>query len=84
MTQKGMGQQALTLSFVASAFGGLIASVFSIFSLPLLARVRPAPSGFDASRVATVRGGVVRVEPGAGTSEVPSAHTGDGPTAPQT
>ena len=39
MTQKGMGQQALTLSFVASAFGGLIASIFSIFALPFLARV---------------------------------------------
>jgi len=38
MTQKGMAQQALTLSFVASAFGGLIASVFSIFTLPFLAR----------------------------------------------
>ncbi|MEW6670156.1 MAG: tripartite tricarboxylate transporter permease [Thermodesulfobacteriota bacterium] len=39
MTQKGMAQQALTMSFVASAFGGLIASIFSIFSLPMLARV---------------------------------------------
>jgi len=38
MTQKGMAQQALTLCFVASAFGGLIASIFSIFSLPVLAR----------------------------------------------
>ncbi len=39
MSKKGKGQQALTLSFVASAFGGLIASVFSIFTLPLLSRI---------------------------------------------
>jgi putative tricarboxylic transport membrane protein len=38
MTQQGKGQQALTLSFVASAFGGLIASVFAIFAMPLLSR----------------------------------------------
>lgn len=39
MTKKGMAQQALTLSFVASAFGGLIASIFSIFALIPLSRV---------------------------------------------
>jgi len=39
MSKKGMAQQALTLSFVASAFGGLIASAFSIFTLPVLSRV---------------------------------------------
>ncbi len=38
MTQQGKGQQALTLSFVASAFGGLIASVFAIFAMPFLSR----------------------------------------------
>lgn len=38
MTQQGKGQQALTLSFVASAVGGLIASVFAIFAMPLLSR----------------------------------------------
>ena len=38
MTQQGKGQQALTLSFVASAFGGLIASVFAILAMPLLSR----------------------------------------------
>ena len=38
MTQQGKGQQALTLSFVASAIGGLIASVFAIFAMPLLSR----------------------------------------------
>lgn len=38
MTQQGKGQQALTLSFVASAVGGLIASVFAIFAMPFLSR----------------------------------------------
>jgi len=39
MAKKGMAQQALTLSFIASAFGGLLASIISIFALPYLARV---------------------------------------------
>ncbi len=39
MTRQGKAQQALTLSFVASALGGLIASIFSIFALPFLSRV---------------------------------------------
>jgi len=39
MAKKGMAQQALTLSFIASAFGGLITCIASIYALPHLARV---------------------------------------------
>lgn len=39
MAKRGMAQQALTLSFVASAFGGLITCIASIFAMPYLSRV---------------------------------------------
>lgn len=39
MTQAGRGQQALAISFVASALGGLITTIIALVSMPLLARV---------------------------------------------
>lgn len=39
MTQKGQGQQALVLSFVASVFGGLITSVATLALLPWLSKI---------------------------------------------
>jgi putative tricarboxylic transport membrane protein len=39
MTRKGQGQQALVLSFVASVFGGLIATLVTIALLPWLSRI---------------------------------------------
>jgi putative tricarboxylic transport membrane protein len=39
MTKKGLGQQALVLSFVASVFGGLIATLLTIAALPILAQI---------------------------------------------
>jgi putative tricarboxylic transport membrane protein len=39
MSKKGMAQPALVLSFAASAVGGLITSVLSLFALPVLSQV---------------------------------------------
>jgi putative tricarboxylic transport membrane protein len=39
MTQKGMGQQALVLCFVASVFGGLITTLATIVLLPWLSQI---------------------------------------------
>lgn len=39
MTQQGKGQQALAISFVASALGGLITTLIALVSMPWLARV---------------------------------------------
>jgi putative tricarboxylic transport membrane protein len=39
MTQAGRGQQALAMSFVASAFGGLLTTVLALFAMPILAEV---------------------------------------------
>jgi len=39
MTKKGLGQQALAMSFVASALGGLLTTVIALATMPILARV---------------------------------------------
>lgn len=39
MTKAGKGQQALAISFVASALGGLITTLLALVSMPVLARV---------------------------------------------
>jgi len=39
MAKQGRAQQALVICFIASAFGGLITSIITLFTLPLLARV---------------------------------------------
>ena len=39
MTKKGMGQEALAISFVSSTLGGLITTVIAILALPYLAQV---------------------------------------------
>ena len=39
MTQAGRGQQALAMSFVASAFGGLLTTVLALVAMPVLAEV---------------------------------------------
>ena len=39
MTQKGMGQQAIVLSFTASVFGGLITSLATLALLPWLSKL---------------------------------------------
>lgn len=39
MAQKGKGQQALAICFLASAVGGLITSVVTLFALPYLGRI---------------------------------------------
>ncbi|GJM18516.1 MAG: MFS transporter [Phycisphaeraceae bacterium] len=53
-----------------AAFG--VASVARLLALPLLMRVRPAPPDGPG-----VPGGYVRVEPGAGTTEVPAVGASD-------
>ena len=39
MAKKGMGQQALAISFIASCLGGLLTTVIALFAMPLLAQV---------------------------------------------
>lgn len=39
MTKQGRGQQALTISFVCSTFGGLLTTVVALMALPWLSRV---------------------------------------------
>ncbi|MDF2621840.1 MAG: protein of unknown function transrane, partial [Xanthobacteraceae bacterium] len=39
MARKGLGQQALVLSFVASTVGGMVTALMSIFLLPYIARL---------------------------------------------
>jgi putative tricarboxylic transport membrane protein len=39
MAKKGLGQQALVLSFVASTISGLAAALITVFLLPLLSRI---------------------------------------------
>ena len=39
MTKMGRGQQALAMSFVASTFGGLLATLIALLAMPWLARV---------------------------------------------
>lgn len=39
MAKKGLGQQALVLSFVASTLSGLVAALVTVFLLPLLSRI---------------------------------------------
>ncbi|MBS0124191.1 tripartite tricarboxylate transporter permease [Thetidibacter halocola] len=39
MTKQGRGQQALSISFVSSAIGGLLTTIIALAAMPLLARV---------------------------------------------
>ena len=39
MVKKGLGQQALAISFTSSTLGGLLTTVIALISMPLLARV---------------------------------------------
>jgi putative tricarboxylic transport membrane protein len=39
MAKKGMGQQALAISFIASCLGGLLTTVLALFAMPLLAQI---------------------------------------------
>ena len=39
MTKQGRSQQALSMSFVASAFGGLLTTILAIIAMPVLAEV---------------------------------------------
>ena len=55
MTKKGLGQQALAMSFVASALGGLLTTVIALATMPILARV-----GFYMHSVEYDRGDAVR------------------------
>ncbi|MFG0304852.1 MAG: MFS transporter [Phycisphaerales bacterium JB040] len=72
------GQEATGLLSSVGGYGAvfLLGAAARIAVLPMLVKVRPAPAGFDAERAGTPRGGAVRVDPGAGTSESPSANPG--------
>lgn len=39
MTKQGRGQQALSISFVSSIFGGLLTTIIALLAMPLLSRV---------------------------------------------
>ena len=39
MAKKGLGQQALAISFIASCLGGLLTTVLALFAMPALAQV---------------------------------------------
>jgi putative tricarboxylic transport membrane protein len=39
MAKKGMGQQALAISFISSCLGGLLTTIIALFAMPLLAQV---------------------------------------------
>jgi putative tricarboxylic transport membrane protein len=39
MAKKGLGQQALAISFIASCLGGLLTTIVALFAMPILARV---------------------------------------------
>ncbi|ESR22682.1 tripartite tricarboxylate transporter permease [Lutibaculum baratangense] len=39
MAQKGLGQQALVLSFLASTIGGFITAIIALFAIPYLAQI---------------------------------------------
>jgi len=77
-TLLAFGQEATGLVNSVGGYGAvfMLGAAARIAVLPMLLKVRPAPAGFDAERAGTPRGGAVRVDPGAGTSESPSANPG--------